>query len=156
MDSMKKQAIIVMLQRAKSSIPEMEPMILKRDLRPEASKRWLNTQLATTHHPKLDRKLKACFQDTTCRDLMKPCQRKLFRNHRLEEGHKFLELNQLHKAKNQTRTRKWKSTKLSKNLMKMTSKELAKLLIIPVLNLKNNYPKVVMKVNTKMKSVISQ
>ena len=98
MDSMKKQAIIVMLQRAKSSIPEMEPMILKRDLRPEASKRWLNTQLATTHHPKLDRKLKACFQDTTCRDLMKLCQRIMHQDHKLEEDPKFLELNQLHKV----------------------------------------------------------
>ena len=99
MDSMKKQAIMDMLQRAKSFTPEMVIMHLKRDLRPEASTRLLNTQLDTDkHHPKLDHKLKACFQDTTCRDLMKRCQRIMHQDHKWEEDPKFLELNQLHKV----------------------------------------------------------
>jgi len=96
MDSMKKQAIMDMLQRAKSFTPEMVIMHLKRDLRPVASTRLLNTQLDTMLLPKLDHKLKACFQDTTCRDLMKLCQRIMHQDHKLDP--KFQELNQLHKV----------------------------------------------------------
>lgn len=98
MDSMKQQAIMDMLQRAKSFTPEIVIMHLKRDLRPAASTRLLNIQLDTKHHPKLDHKLKACFQDTTCRDLMKRCQRIMHQDHKWEEDPKFLELNQLHKV----------------------------------------------------------
>ena len=101
MDSMKKQAIIVMLQKAKSSIPEMV-INNQRDRRQEASIKLVHIKVM--HHPKLDHKLKVCFRDITCRDLMKPCQRILFRNHKLDP--KFLELNQLYKAKNQTHKRK--------------------------------------------------
>jgi hypothetical protein len=53
MDSMKKQAIMDMHQKAKSFTLEMVEMTLKRDLRPEASTRLVHTQVVTILHPKL-------------------------------------------------------------------------------------------------------
>ena len=52
---------------------------------------------------KLDHKPEALFQNSTCKDLMNQHQKQ---NLRLEPHHKFLELDQFNKVKNQRRKRK--------------------------------------------------
>jgi hypothetical protein len=91
MASMKKLAIMDTHQKVKSFTPEMEEMILKRDQRPEASTRSAHIQAETILHPRLVHKPRVLFQDITCRDLMKPCLRIMFQNHKSVEDLKFLE-----------------------------------------------------------------
>lgn len=119
MDSMKKLANIVTLQKVKFYMGlETVEMKWKKDRRQVEKIKLEDIKL----HRKLVHKPEALFQNSTCKDLMKQYRKQ---NLKLELDHKFLGLDQFNKVKNQRPKRKWKFTKPSKNLTATTLKKSA-------------------------------
>jgi len=135
---MKLESNMDMQQKVKCYILEMAPMTLKKDQRLveniKLEHMWIKLHLKSDQHS----------QKWICKDLMKQCQK---RDLKLEPAHKFQELDQFNKVKNQRPKKKWEFTKLLINLkiIKLTKSVVS--LIKPLMRMKME-----IRQNTKIES----